>query len=592
MTIYDPDFYPHPLDSEGFLPAYCWRDKYLRAFSLAARSKHNWTEKVLDRTIVAKWFRKAERADNGNNGRYVLSWHKNDVQFVYEELLAYRKFVLEMREQGHKLEPHIDCVWKADGAIPEELRQALIKAVATLENVPEEKRDWHPGSKKQVLNLVHPSMWPLVYDASVDVTTGEEIEVEEGVEEWDMDIFDLKAREGWSNRFCWLPSEFEVSEDGKNTTIRSYVNNLSSLNQQELFYPILERIFTIFVPLFNCVLADLHQHRHECSKTKGPIGYAEPEDFLTREQHDEKFEEMMGQFERREELTVDFNQLGKRPCYKHSECMETGADCGKVDYSLQEYQLYPSREQGSLSMSEIWSPPVIKEEDQLEGRTLKVIVKMANIVLTPENPSYTGGSWHVEAMLNERIVSTGIYYYAQENITESELGFRRTFQYLFESETWTAAHDLDSGEGRMVQEIGRIVATEGRIIAFPNVYQHQVQPFELVDKTKPGYRKILVFFLCEPHETHNMPTTQTVAPQQPYDREQVLELLRQSKIGQLPEEIFQLIVEKLPPVISQELAEEYRRQLIAERSVFNKESQMVQGRTYSLYETDLGSSTL
>ena len=42
-----------------------------------------------------------------------------------------------------------------------------------------------------------------------------------------------------------------------------------------------------------------------------------------------------------------------------------------------------------------------------------VIVKLANIVLTPEKPRYEGGSWHVEGMMNERIVASGIYYYAR-----------------------------------------------------------------------------------------------------------------------------------------------------------------------------------
>lgn len=31
-----------------------------------------------------------------------------------------------------------------------------------------------------------------------------------------------------------------------------------------------------------------------------------------------------------------------------------------------------------------------------EYQGLQVIVKLANIVLTPENPSYEGGTWHVE----------------------------------------------------------------------------------------------------------------------------------------------------------------------------------------------------
>jgi len=39
---------------------------------------------------------------------------------------------------------------------------------------------------------------------------------------------------------------------------------------------------------------------------------------------------------------------------------------------------------------------------------------------------------------------------------------------------------------------------EGRCIAFPNIYQHRVSPFELRDKSKPGHRKILAFFLVDP----------------------------------------------------------------------------------------------
>jgi glutathionyl-hydroquinone reductase len=35
----------------------------------------------------------------------------------------------------------------------------------------------------------------------------------------------------------------------------------------------------------------------------------------------------------------------------------------------------------------------------LRGRTIQCIVKLANIHLTPDNPKYKGGSWHVEVSL-------------------------------------------------------------------------------------------------------------------------------------------------------------------------------------------------
>jgi hypothetical protein len=63
------------------------------------------------------------------------------------------------------------------------------------------------------------------------------------------------------------------------------------------------------------------------------------------------------------------------------------------------------------------------------------------------------------------------------------------------------------------QDLGYMVATEGKCVAFPNVYQHKVAPFELVDKKKKGHRKILVFFLVDP--TKRVISTKNVAPQQP-----------------------------------------------------------------------------
>ena len=45
----------------------------------------------------------------------------------------------------------------------------------------------------------------------------------------------------------------------------------------------------------------------------------------------------------------------------------------------------------------------------------------------------------------------------------------------------------------MVREIGGIEAKEDRVVVFPNMFQHHVDPFELKDKTKPGHRKILCF---------------------------------------------------------------------------------------------------
>lgn len=50
-----------------------------------------------------------------------------------------------------------------------------------------------------------------------------------------------------------------------------------------------------------------------------------------------------------------------------------------------------------------------------------------------------------------------------------------------------------------MQYVGEVETKEGRLLTFPNILQHQVQPFELEDSTKPGHRKILALFLVDPN---------------------------------------------------------------------------------------------
>src|ERR1700753_2234590 len=92
----------------------------------------------------------------------------------------------------------------------------------------------------------------------------------------------------------------------------------------------------------------------------------------------------------------------------------------------------------------------------------------------------------------------------------------------------------------LLQEIGDVITKTHRCVAFPNLYQHQVRPFHLEDPTKPGHRKILVFFLVDP--TQRVPSATDVAPQQ---REWVTETLHDadanSALRRLPLEILAMI---------------------------------------------------
>lgn len=117
-------------------------------------------------------------------------------------------------------------------------------------------------------------------------------------------------------------------------------------------------------------------------------------------------------------------------------------------------------------------------------------------------------------------------------------------------------------------DLGSVLTRQGRMIAFPNILQHQVQPFSLSDMTKPGHRKILAMFLIDP----NIPilSTANVPPQsKSWWAEEVRKV---SPLDTLPEELFEMIIDYVKGFpMSWEEAAVYREDLMAERGTINHE---------------------
>lgn len=68
----------------------------------------------------------------------------------------------------------VDGVFQADDLIQQQVREDLLKGIAVLENVDDSKKDWHPGSNEQVLDLVHPSLFPFIRNVT-RVTDGKRL---------------------------------------------------------------------------------------------------------------------------------------------------------------------------------------------------------------------------------------------------------------------------------------------------------------------------------------------------------------------------------------------------------------------------------
>jgi hypothetical protein len=208
---------------------------------------------------------------------------------------------------------------------------------------------------------------------------------------------------------------------------------------------------------------------------------------------------------------------------------------------------------------------------------VQVIVKLANIHLTPEKPSYSGGSWHIEGQLNEHICATALYYYDCENITDSHLDFRTladprllTDDLSYEQGDFHSIEDVFAIRSfdDTIQDIGSVLTRQDRMLFFPNVYQHHVSPFELVDKSRPGHRKILALFLVDP--LLPVISTANVPPQQRHWFAEEL-LQDNNRLSSLPPEVANMVVENLDFPISLEDAKEIREELMEERSAQQKD---------------------
>lgn len=415
------------------------------------RSKPNWMEKIKNPSIVAKW--KSEIAEQSVTAA--------EFEYILDEL----RYYATVKEGPIEIGP-VDGTWQSDELIDETLLTSFKESVfELLENVDESEKDYHPGSKNLVVDLVHPSLFCFVRGVS-------KITDESGISA--DTISELSPDESDSNnsKYRWLPAEISCNEHGE-VSIDSYINNLPPKKNAAL-YSSIGRILSRFLPLFSRVLRDLVYPRKRRTTFDAYSWWQAEKEFEYDEDADDDEQEQHDKWKQSRML-----KLPEVPKFKPPATV----DISDFDFAGQKFQ---------------------------------VIVKLANIELTPKKPKYKGGVWHVEGTESEAIVATGIYYYSMDNITESLLKFRgATDDPPYEQDDKEGVYRVFGmeNEGPLNQKLGSLIAREGRCVAFPNVYQHKVAPFELVDKKKNGHRKILVFFLIDPMK--RVISTKNIAPQNP-----------------------------------------------------------------------------
>lgn len=125
-----------------------------------------------------------------------------------------------------------------------------------------------------------------------------------------------------------------------------------------------------------------------------------------------------------------------------------------------------------------------------------------------------------------------------------------------------------ANEETTVMELGSVVTRAGRLLTFPNVVQHRVNPFKLADPSKPGHRKILAMFLVDPHI--RILSTSKVPPQRADWWSP--EVRKADQFEALPPEIFNNIVDGVSGLpMSWNDAVDIREKLMAERGALAKQ---------------------
>ncbi|KAF8971362.1 hypothetical protein BDZ97DRAFT_1901571 [Flammula alnicola] len=560
--------------------------------------KPDWHVKVNNPEITTKWRDEALASDNDITPK-MIDW-------CIEELRYKATLVPNPPATPPPIIIYNGDVVKSDAALSTEFKQALQQAVAKFESsIPDKFKDWHPGSDEKVWDLVHPSLFPLVYSHTRVLENGETTTLDDCIERCGQGksqrsllktqlpisgpptgLAGVPIHSGNhivqnSNGFLAKSIYPEKKQSALNacwslvvnshdlSRITSYINNLHPMTGKPL-YELIEKLIDASIPLWDLTLAPLQQpyFYHDrriaytgCTYDPDPENGPETDGPQRITDEDEEGYESEDEFyERRQRW-----------------CQET----------RQVVRPEPAKPFAPLS-----TPPKFSLREEYGNRGLQIIVKLANIELTPEKPEYDGGSWHVEGQLNEHIVATALYYHSCSNITPSSLAFRQTFD---RGDASDISHEQDHHDwlkvvfgceqyGPAIQDVGRVETREGRLLTFPNILQHRVGPFKLADPTKPGHRKIVALFLVDPNikviSTRHVPcqrqdwwweSSQSL-PQKPGQASSSSSATvlgkHSSNAVELPRELQDHILEDVDFPISLPTAEALRKELMEERKEF------------------------
>lgn len=272
--------------------------------------------------------------------------------------------------------------------------------------------DWHPGSKEMVQNLVHPSMYPLIYGRT-RVLREEVVGIEGAIEKWagkgsivpkvvpehDSTFDSMRTGVGgntvpanlWSDTYQWLPANVQLQKDGS-AKFTSYINNLHPDKYPEI-YRTIEKLVQAALPAWDqCLNIYRSFKRHGAGRLSPRFPYPEDPDDENGDNWTPSDPSEL------DDVEIDWEAEWRREYGDHhgqslSEHEEDDLKTMKWEYLRQ--PIIPE-----AVFEDVEYQPKLSERLQEKYPELQVIVKMASIELTPEKPEFSAGGWHVSAPLS------------------------------------------------------------------------------------------------------------------------------------------------------------------------------------------------
>eukprot|EP01102_Stenamoeba_stenopodia_P010701 TRINITY_DN3252_c0_g1_i6.p1 TRINITY_DN3252_c0_g1~~TRINITY_DN3252_c0_g1_i6.p1 ORF type:complete len:522 (-),score=151.80 TRINITY_DN3252_c0_g1_i6:364-1842(-) len=124
----------------------------VEALKSALKQKKDWERKIADPTIRARYIEEAK--EQGADSRAIRRAIQELELFETDNDLTF-----EFKSVDSNLP-----IFHADGLIPNRLQKRVERHLDKLAAA--EEKDWHPGSEKMVLDLIHPSMYPYIKGVS------------------------------------------------------------------------------------------------------------------------------------------------------------------------------------------------------------------------------------------------------------------------------------------------------------------------------------------------------------------------------------------------------------------------------------------